>query len=342
KKERVVDVAATYNGITVTTTVTVRPPDGAMQAVPPSAIQCASAALVPCLTATATAPITTFATTDYARRYSFYTLELNLLAETEETSLPAPRIEYEYIWFAGQPLAQVHRTTGEVAWYFNDHLGTPRLQTDSSATIVWRAEYEPYGAVSAFRAGDDKYQPLRLPGQEAGDSELAYNIHRWYRGGWGRYSQADPIGLEGGINLFLYTAANPLALTDPLGLDTAGCDSIPDANPCVKECCAAHDKCFDDNNCTSGSWGDKPKCGCDQTKQCKQCNTSVKSCIKLCSLKAGIGSSKKPNYYCAKLHQYISIPKDFPSVEAAEIACEYDHAKDCKIPLSPTSPTKKP
>ncbi|MFZ2492323.1 MAG: hypothetical protein WA208_12650, partial [Thermoanaerobaculia bacterium] len=29
KKERVVDVAATYNGITVTTTVTVRPPDGA-------------------------------------------------------------------------------------------------------------------------------------------------------------------------------------------------------------------------------------------------------------------------------------------------------------------------
>ncbi|MFZ2492325.1 MAG: RHS repeat-associated core domain-containing protein, partial [Thermoanaerobaculia bacterium] len=216
-----VDVAATYNGITVTTTVTVRPPDGAMQAGPPSAIQCASAALVPCLTATATAPIATFAATDYARRYSFYTPELNLMAESEETSLPAPRIEYEYIWFAGQPLAQVNRTTGEVAWYFNDHLGAPLLQTDSSATVVWRAEHEPYGAVHTFRVGTDIYQPLRLPGQEAGDSEFAYNIFRWYRVGWGRYTQPDPVFRRfpyDGSALYMYADESPVGTADPLGL----------------------------------------------------------------------------------------------------------------------------
>ena len=32
-----------------------------------------------------------------------------------------------------------------------------------------------------------------------------YNIFRWYRAGWGRYSQGDPIGLSGGLNLLGYT-----------------------------------------------------------------------------------------------------------------------------------------
>ena len=50
----------------------------------------------------------------------------------------------------------------------------------------------------AMRTGDS-HQPLRLPGQEAeqlnlgpnGMTERSYNIFRWYRGGWGRYSQGD-------------------------------------------------------------------------------------------------------------------------------------------------------
>ncbi len=34
-----------------------------------------------------------------------------------------------------------------------------------------------------------------------------------------RYVQADPIGLQGGVNLFTYAGANPLGNIDPLGLD---------------------------------------------------------------------------------------------------------------------------
>ena len=72
----------------------------------------------------------------------------------------------------------------------------------------------------------DRHQPLRLPGQEAeqlavganGATERSYNIHRWYRGGWGRYSQADPVGASRSANLFSYVLGHPLIFSDPLGL----------------------------------------------------------------------------------------------------------------------------
>jgi len=36
---------------------------------------------------------------------------------------------------------------------FTDHLGTPLLQIDGAANVVWRAEYEPYGNVWQMRTG---------------------------------------------------------------------------------------------------------------------------------------------------------------------------------------------
>jgi hypothetical protein len=49
-------------------------------------------------------------------------------------------------------------------------------------------------------------------------AERKYNIFRWYRSGWGRYTQADPIGLAGGIQLFSYTRQNPVKFNDKRGL----------------------------------------------------------------------------------------------------------------------------
>ena len=47
-----------------------------------------------------------------------------------------------------------------------------------------------------------------------------YNIFRWYRAGWARYTQADPLGHEGGLNSYAYGAGNPVLLADPFGLYT--------------------------------------------------------------------------------------------------------------------------
>jgi len=106
-----------------------------------------------------------------AKRYFFYSQEMNLLSESELTTLPAPAILYDYVWFNGHPVGQVN---GGTQWTFTDHLGTPVLQTDSLANVFWRAEYKPYGKVFALRT-TDQHQPLRLPGQEAEQLNLGEN-----------------------------------------------------------------------------------------------------------------------------------------------------------------------
>nr|WP_080758919.1 RHS repeat-associated core domain-containing protein [Pectobacterium brasiliense] len=55
----------------------------------------------------------------------------------------------------------------------------------------------------------------RLFGRE---TELYYNLFRYYDSNSERLTQQDPIGLAGGENLCAY-APNPLGWVDPLGLD---------------------------------------------------------------------------------------------------------------------------
>jgi RHS repeat-associated protein len=51
------------------------------------------------------------------------------------------------------------------------------------------------------------------------ETNLNYNTLRdGYDPAVGRYTQADPVGLTGGINPYLYVDANPLRKVDPLGL----------------------------------------------------------------------------------------------------------------------------
>lgn len=50
------------------------------------------------------------------------------------------------------------------------------------------------------------------------ETGLHYNYHRYYDPKTGRYLTPDPIGLDGGINPYVYSLNNPINLIDPLGL----------------------------------------------------------------------------------------------------------------------------
>ena len=65
--------------------------------------------------------------------------------------------------------------------------------------------------------------PIRvLPGQYY-DAETGthYNYFRDYDPSVGRYEQSDPLGLQGGINTYIYGGANPLRNIDPSGRNWA-------------------------------------------------------------------------------------------------------------------------
>lgn len=150
---------------------------------------------------------------------ALYTPELNLFARASASGALATT----FLWLNGHPVAQIDWSTSQLRFTATDHLGTPMLQTDATGSVIWQAEYEPYGNIYQLRAGTATEQPLRLPGQEyalngESGSEENYNIFRWYRSGWGRYTQADPMGVHGGLNIFGYTKGNPVLDFDPLGL----------------------------------------------------------------------------------------------------------------------------
>jgi len=102
--------------------------------------------------------------------------------------------------------------------YITDALGTPMQLVTPNGQPRWLAEPDDWAAVKNQRAVRNVTQPIRFQGQwHDEESGLYYNRHRYYDPQQGRYISQDPIGLNGGTNLYGYVT-NPTGMVDPLGL----------------------------------------------------------------------------------------------------------------------------
>jgi RHS repeat-associated protein len=151
-----------------------------------------------------------------------------LIAETTETGAPVR----SYLWADTTLLAQVEYTLNATTGLYTvsrellfelDHLGTPRQARLTGGSAVWRWESDGYGNTLPDEDpdgnGQKTYVYLRFPGQYFDEeSGLHYNWHRYYVPRLGRYLSSDPIGVEGGDNIFAYANQNPISKIDPFGL----------------------------------------------------------------------------------------------------------------------------
>ncbi len=105
--------------------------------------------------------------------------------------------------------------------------------TDTSGTVVWATDYKPFGEVTVTTSTITNN--LRFPGQYYdAETGLNYNYMRDYNAVIGRYVQADPIGIQEGLNhLYLYGEANPINVSDLAGLsgDTYQADPCKHGGP---------------------------------------------------------------------------------------------------------------
>ena len=134
------------------------------------------------------------------------------------------------IWLDSLPVAVVSEQQiggSQLAFLQPDHMGTPRMVIDAIRDVTiweWDSKTEVFGnqIPNSDADGDGvSYElAMRFPGQLATDgSALFYNYQREYDPSAGRYSQSDPIGLNGGLDTYSYVGANPLVFSDPYGLE---------------------------------------------------------------------------------------------------------------------------
>jgi RHS repeat-associated protein len=106
---------------------------------------------------------------------------------------------------------------GQTFYAHNDQLGTTLKLTDRSGRLVWSAQHDAFGRASLSAGNTVTFNP-RLPGQYFdAETGLHYNFRRLYDPDTGRYLTEDPIGLEGGINLYAYVNGDPVNNIDPTG-----------------------------------------------------------------------------------------------------------------------------
>jgi len=107
----------------------------------------------------------------------------------------------------------------------------------SNATTFSKANFLPYGENSASTSGTFRYTGSRIDPETVATSQpsgIYYMRARAYSPQWGRFIQVDPIGYQGGINLYAYTGNDPVNQTDPMGLQACAAVGSGPGSTCLE------------------------------------------------------------------------------------------------------------
>ncbi len=129
----------------------------------------------------------------------------------------------EYIWMGDKPVAAIYGSgvTTKTYWIVTDAQNTPRRLIDAAdgTTTVWAWDSTAFG-VGIPSVQTVKFN-LRFPGQYYDElTKQHYNHNRFYNPVLGRYMEPDRIGLEGGLNPYIYAGSDPINNVDITGLNT--------------------------------------------------------------------------------------------------------------------------
>ncbi len=109
---------------------------------------------------------------------------------------------------------------GGSSWYYDyNAIGSTAGLTGTAGAYVNKYSYLPFGeTLSSTETVANSFEYVGQWGVTDEGNGLDFMRARFYSAGEGRFVQTDPIGINGGINLYEYVSNSPVNLTDQSGL----------------------------------------------------------------------------------------------------------------------------